>query len=287
MTITRGTETTVSGSARNLAQKTVTPLKGKTDPQTSPEKPEPQERPTFQWFWAGTHGETKTLTPDLKYTVKRHVVAKRVLPIDQFPEKKAKDDKVKPPSEPSALHYEDRGEYSGSVVEGDDNDDVLVVEGDGNDDDLLADYVKPLSEDEIKKKGFQDRNEDLEHRNENLEEKMGDRRPLDRLLEFNFGIQVRVKKRYGRLHRVLLLSGNEVKGKILKPPFAQQFRLHAEPVEDGIPDHDTPDINAELNRIKAEYDGDWDDLQDKDFFEMSSAYVVERVCILTKMGLEE
>ncbi|KAL9024169.1 MAG: hypothetical protein Q9196_006714, partial [Gyalolechia fulgens] len=138
----------------------------------------------------------------------------------------AKDDKVKPPSEPSALHYEDRGEYSGSVVEGDDNDDDLVVEGDGNDDDLLADYVKPLSEDEIKKKDFQDRNEDLEHRNEdlehrneNLEEKMGDLRSLDRLLEFNFRIQVRIYLRSSPASELLTMHFiGPCKEKIWSPP---------------------------------------------------------------------
>jgi hypothetical protein len=36
------------------------------------------ERPVYQWFWSGTHGDSRTLTPDLKHTVKRHVVVKRV-----------------------------------------------------------------------------------------------------------------------------------------------------------------------------------------------------------------
>lgn len=43
------------------------------------------KRPFYQWFWAGTHEHTKTLTPDLKYTVKRHVVTKRAIPVALFP----------------------------------------------------------------------------------------------------------------------------------------------------------------------------------------------------------
>lgn len=39
----------------------------------------------YQWYWAGNQDETKKLTPDLKHTVKRHVVAKRIIPIDKFP----------------------------------------------------------------------------------------------------------------------------------------------------------------------------------------------------------
>jgi len=41
--------------------------------------------PRYQWFWAGTQDETKKLTPDLKHTVKRHVVVKRVVSLADFP----------------------------------------------------------------------------------------------------------------------------------------------------------------------------------------------------------
>lgn len=41
--------------------------------------------PRYQWFWAGTHEETKKLTPDLKHTVKRHVVVKRIVSLRDFP----------------------------------------------------------------------------------------------------------------------------------------------------------------------------------------------------------
>jgi hypothetical protein len=54
-------------------------------------KPEPRRRrrkidvPRYQWFWAANYKEIATLTPDLTYTVKRHVLVKRAVPIDSFP----------------------------------------------------------------------------------------------------------------------------------------------------------------------------------------------------------
>lgn len=56
------------------------------------------KRPRYQWFWAGTQKETEVLTPDLKYSIKRHVSVKRVIPIDEFPVdivKRARDQKTK------------------------------------------------------------------------------------------------------------------------------------------------------------------------------------------------
>jgi hypothetical protein len=44
----------------------------------------------YQWFWAGNQQETKILTPDLKHTVKRHIVVKRVIDIKDFPESRLK-----------------------------------------------------------------------------------------------------------------------------------------------------------------------------------------------------
>jgi hypothetical protein len=41
--------------------------------------------PRYQWFWAANYKEIATLTPDLTYTVKRHVLVKRAVPIDSFP----------------------------------------------------------------------------------------------------------------------------------------------------------------------------------------------------------
>lgn len=40
------------------------------------------EQPRYQWYWAGNPEETEILTPDLKYTVKRHVVVKRIITVE-------------------------------------------------------------------------------------------------------------------------------------------------------------------------------------------------------------
>jgi len=49
----------------------------------------------YQWFWKGTQGETRTLTPDLTQTVKRHVLVKRKIPIKKFPgEERIKREKI-------------------------------------------------------------------------------------------------------------------------------------------------------------------------------------------------
>jgi hypothetical protein len=60
-----------------------------------------------------------------------------------------------------------------------------------------------------------------------------------------------VKKRFGRFHRVMILSSNEVKGKLLKP-LHEHFRLIAKPDWAGVPEEDTPDVNALLNQIKKD-----------------------------------
>jgi len=44
--------------------------------------------PRYQWYWAGTQDETKKLTPDLKHSVKRHIVVRRIIPIKNFPGKR-------------------------------------------------------------------------------------------------------------------------------------------------------------------------------------------------------
>jgi hypothetical protein len=41
--------------------------------------------PRYQWFWVGNQEETEVLTPDLRHTVKRHIVMKRVIKDADFP----------------------------------------------------------------------------------------------------------------------------------------------------------------------------------------------------------
>jgi hypothetical protein len=79
----------------------VTPFKKEAASKTSPQVSGGNfsdwagEYPVYQWFWAGTHRETKMLSPDLKYTVKRHVVAKRAIPVSSFPSQKKDNTEVK------------------------------------------------------------------------------------------------------------------------------------------------------------------------------------------------
>jgi hypothetical protein len=40
----------------------------------------PDEQVRYQWFWAGTQDESRRLSTDLRHAVKRHVVAKRIVP---------------------------------------------------------------------------------------------------------------------------------------------------------------------------------------------------------------
>jgi hypothetical protein len=42
-------------------------------------------QPRYQWYWMGNQEETATLTPDLKHTVNRHIIVKRVIPDDGLP----------------------------------------------------------------------------------------------------------------------------------------------------------------------------------------------------------
>jgi hypothetical protein len=57
--------------------------------------------PRYQWFWAGNQQETEILTPDLKHTVKRHIVVKRVIYIKDFPQARFK--RVQKPLEVAEL----------------------------------------------------------------------------------------------------------------------------------------------------------------------------------------
>lgn len=64
----------------------------------------------YQWFWAGSQEETGRLTPDLKHTVKRHVMIKRIIPVEHFPfncaeEKEMEEAQGKPTPVPRAMRF--------------------------------------------------------------------------------------------------------------------------------------------------------------------------------------
>jgi len=90
---------------------------------------------------------------------------------------------------------------------------------------------------------------------------------LENVLNFSFRVQVRVKRRYGRMHRLLLLSSNRVKGSTLKPEHREMFNIRVpRDFVDGkdIPQNDTADITAILEQVKKDHDGKWDALHGRD-----------------------
>ena len=74
--------------------------------------------------------------------------------------------------------------------------------------------------------------------------------------------KIRIKKRYGRLHRLFLFSSNQVKGSTLRPTYSEEFHLRIDPESPGglggpgstngaaIPLQDTEDVTAILDDVK-------------------------------------
>jgi hypothetical protein len=61
----------------------------------SPKKQMLQEKTgnlRHQWFWIGNQEQTEILTPDIKHTVKRHIVLTRVIPDGDFPIRVGQED---------------------------------------------------------------------------------------------------------------------------------------------------------------------------------------------------
>ncbi|KAL4971180.1 hypothetical protein BDW66DRAFT_146562 [Aspergillus desertorum] len=218
------------------------------------------EQVRYQWFWAGTQDESRRLSPDLRHAVKRHVVVKRIVP----------EEMVVP---------------------------LLPVEGEGDPEDpaiatrriIRAHRMKArrghgeeVGGGEVEKKKELDADSDHLVINDanpgatNGEAPKAENTAVytwDSLLDFSFSVQVRVKKRLGRLHRLALFSSNEVRGQYLRPAYTESFRFRASPSSDKIPKHDTADISALLNKIKEEYEGKLDELPEKDLFELAGAHI--------------
>jgi len=276
---------TWSLSAHRVIARTTTTTSPETKSLSQLKKPErttkAEERPVFQWFWAGTHRQTETLTPDLKYTVKRHVVAKRVIPIESFPRPKedaAEEVEEGPPvdfytSIDGLEAHLDNAPPSGEEEEGNAQPSETNPENDAKEgaDDAGGASNHDANHEETgvaKEETSATKEAAGVAKNEN---KASGVTTLEDLLDFSFRVevrkqktsppqlkdndtwyQVRVKKRFGRFHRLMLLSGNEVKGKLLSPSCEQGFRLRASPNWAGVPTSDTPDINKLLGKIKEE-----------------------------------
>ncbi|KAL5593038.1 hypothetical protein FOBRF1_012140 [Fusarium oxysporum] len=197
----------------------------------------------YQWFWAGTQDESRRLSSDLRHAVKRHVVVKRIVSEKMvFPvveeHKQAVGDQAKLFTEQS--RYEDEDEEEGSDDGGEDGG---PDSREGNE----PDVTQP-EENTAGPAGTS---------SSNLLDSQGDPKtePIytwQSLLEFNFSIQVRVKKRLSRFQRFALLTSNEVRGRYLRPAYMESFGFKATPLEKMIPSKDTADISALLNSIKQE-----------------------------------
>jgi hypothetical protein len=234
---------TAGAAAAPVSSSTVKPLSTrKSQPQTQARLGEPPENPCHQWFWTGTHRDTKTLTPDLKYTVKRHIVVKRSLPVERFPLPTIQESKGT-----ETLPQRINITVSDSTLEGN------------------GAHHDPSSPIRAHKSEYKNQKKSAKIHGEDSGEGTC---TLGSLFDFSFRAQVRthtktsrlylahrpiacskvrVKKRFGRFHRILVLSSNDVKGNIVRPPFEQYFRLRAEANPEGIPKGDTHDINGLLN----------------------------------------
>jgi hypothetical protein len=76
-----------------------------------------KERPVYQWFWSGTHADTRTLTPDLKHTVKRHVVVKRSIPVTKLRMRGNKVEEVKSPIALSDGSNKAKGDHDANTTD--------------------------------------------------------------------------------------------------------------------------------------------------------------------------
>ncbi|PKX90611.1 uncharacterized protein P174DRAFT_506265 [Aspergillus novofumigatus IBT 16806] len=199
----------------------------------------PDEQVRYQWFWAGTQDESRRLSTDLRHAVKRHVVVKRIVP----------EYLIVPLSDEAA-------------------DAVTTSSPPENT------TESPTKEEGHAKTGDQDQPSDL-NVNANADANVKDTAiyTWDSLLDFSFSVQVRVKKRLSRLHRLVLLSSNEVKGKYLRPVYTESFRFRVPALREMIPQCDTADISATLNQIKKDYENRMEELSEKDFFELASAHI--------------
>ncbi|KUL82951.1 hypothetical protein ZTR_10280 [Talaromyces verruculosus] len=181
-----------------------------------------------QWYWQGTQAATKTLSPDLKYTVKRHVFVKRIIPRAYFPTDRVRSGK--------RLHEVLKQEIRPREMSSH-RSERLAAQRDRE--------IRDIVEEEFRQVMF------------------ADSLALEQLLDFGFHLTVRVKKRFGRTRRTLMFSGNKLKADFLNPPYTQLFRIKVDPslqILRDIPLSDTPNLEKVLAGVKEEYDGKLDDL---------------------------
>ncbi|KAF4213132.1 hypothetical protein CNMCM8980_007390 [Aspergillus fumigatiaffinis] len=234
-------------------------------PENSKRRRKPVQLPRHQWFWAANHKEIATLTPDLKHTVKRHVLVKRSIPVADFPVRRLE-------SARDVLRAKAWGEQAA-------RSDAASIQK------LSADHS-------VHWKGHNA----WEALLDDWKRKDG-RRSLEQLFEFRFSILIRLRRRYGRLHRALVLSSNRNKAKLVEPIYRDKFSIRPAFTQEfiptsshssmwrpdqppnfpserylhsmtSIPMEDTCDLRDALGRIKAKYDGRWDELYTRDWADL-------------------
>ncbi|KAL3477170.1 hypothetical protein BJX99DRAFT_257646 [Aspergillus californicus] len=224
--------------------------------------------PQYQWFWAANAREIATLTPDLTHTVKRHVLVKRVVPIAGFPVERLQAAR----SVLRARTWEDKAQtHNAPPHEVESARESLFRHQEEAWGTSLADW-----------KNTRDRRHV----------------PLEQMLEFRFCILIRLRRRYGRLHRAFLFSSNENKAKLVEPSFREKFSIRVPfgkypgppPSQSSlgysrgrprdfpsdeyltnltrIPLADTYNLRDVLVKIKSKYEGNWDELQSKDWVDL-------------------
>ncbi|KAJ0414716.1 hypothetical protein BJY00DRAFT_20113 [Aspergillus carlsbadensis] len=227
------------------------------------------DAPRYQLFWAANYKEIATLPPDLTHTVKRHVLVKRAVPIDSFPVERLESARRVLRARAWVEKAESR---NATPHELDSARDSLFTKEDQAWAGLLADWESK------------------------------DRRhvPLAQLLEFKFCILIRLKKRYGRLRRALVFSGNRNKAKLLEPTYKERFCIRVALPSDPpgpfpsdssvwqrykrrprdfpsarylanlarIPLQDTYSLRDVIAKIKHDYDGNWDELESKEWVDL-------------------
>ena len=135
-----------------------------------------------QWFWSGSQEDTRVLTPDLKQSVKRHVVVTRKVPVDRLQRfNLAGLDKVKKETK-------------------DPSDPLQSILGDHPD--PLLNYVRALNEVRLKqieqawKPSYNAGERDLEVMKRAVRHgRTAKRELLERLLQFEFSVSVSASSR--------------------------------------------------------------------------------------------
>ncbi|KAL3449639.1 hypothetical protein BJX65DRAFT_272776 [Aspergillus insuetus] len=225
--------------------------------------------PQYQWFWAANYKDIATLSPDLTHTVKRHVLVKRVIPIQNFPVGRL--EAARSVLRARAWREKAVGERHGlNQLELMEAEQSLGRKEQAAWTAFLADWK------------CKDQYRSL---------------PLEQLLEFRFCITIRLRRRYGRFHRALLFTGNRNKAKLVEPSYREKFCIRVSLKDDLFPlgslsslsKHDRPvtfpsdadlaktvripladtyDLRDVLAKVKAKYDGRWDELQSKEWVDL-------------------